>query len=470
MPSTRGKKRSPPETQKRNVNPRVGETREVTIASGHQKGQKKTQKLQHTPGGANLAWANEPCTKCTGSKRCQNCKDQMKMAISKARQKGKKAAAAAAAAEEEEEEEEQEEKGELERRAETLEIGTPGERAKLRSQDPKARRRAQKLISQVRDCALARLLCSSSLVTVSPPPSLAIQAIARAGEKLLEQGFETKDTDPASAFECFLKAAEVCENAEALYRVGGAFSDDSEEFGKKEDQEKALRYYEKAGEKGHAGALYRIGDAYECGHRGKEVNIETCIKYYEKSAKLDPELWADIISEYGDVRTFVLIRKGTLVIDMTLATEDEKKSQRDWLARCYGADQPSPSASGQPSSREGEGDSGESGPLATSTLPWGDPAKARDMAQEFFHGIGPPGQPDQPSPSASGQPSSQDADPNAATMPNFDGYTDSAKVAAISYELREMGCDVPNENEIERELRKAKGNQQQAIGALTATN
>ena len=153
MPSTRGKKRSPPETQKRNVNPRVGETREVTIASGHQKGQKKTQKLQHTPGGANLAWANEPCTKCTGSKRCQNCKDQMKMAISKARRKGKKAAAAAAAAEEEEEE--QEEKGELERRAETLEIGTPGERAKLRSQDPKARRRAQKLISQVRDCALA---------------------------------------------------------------------------------------------------------------------------------------------------------------------------------------------------------------------------------------------------------------------------------------------------------------------------
>ena len=117
---------------------------------------------------------------------------------------------------------------------------------------------------------------------------------------------------------------------------------------------------------------------------------------------------------------------------------------------------------------KGEGDSGESGPLATSTLPWGDPAKARAMAQEFFEGIGPPGQPDQPSPSASGQPSSQDADPNAATMPNFDGYTDSAKVAAIITELREMGCDVPNESEIERELRKAKGNQQQAIGALTA--
>ena len=52
MPSTRGmtrgKKRSPPETQKRNVNPRVGETREATIASGYQKGQKKTQKLQQS--------------------------------------------------------------------------------------------------------------------------------------------------------------------------------------------------------------------------------------------------------------------------------------------------------------------------------------------------------------------------------------------------------------------------------------
>ena len=52
----------------------------------------------------------------------------------------------------------------------------------------------------------------------------------------------------------------------------------------------------------------------------------------------------------GESGPLVLIRKGTLVIDMTLATEDEKKSQRDWLARCYGADQPSPSASGQPSS------------------------------------------------------------------------------------------------------------------------
>ena len=47
-------------------------------------------------------------------------------------------------------------------------------------------------------------------------------------------------------------------------------------------------------------------------------------------------------------------------------------------------------------------------------------------------------------------------------------YTDSAKVVVIITELREMGCDVPNESEIERELRKAKGNQQQAIGALTA--
>ena len=134
------------------------------------------------------------------------------------------------------------------------------------------------------------------------------------------------------------------------------------------DEEKSLRCYEQAAALGHGGALSELGEAYEYGHFGKEVNIETSIKYYEKSVEADPGPWADIIEKYGNVRTFVLedkgegegdsgesgplvlIRKGTLVIDMTLATEDEKKSQRDWLARCYGADQPSPSASGQPSS------------------------------------------------------------------------------------------------------------------------
>ena len=72
---------------------------------------------------------------------------------------------------------------------------------------------------------------------MSPPPSLAIQAIVRDGEKLLEQGYETEDTDPASAFECFVKAGEVCGNAEALYRLGGAYEAPTE-FGMKEDQEK----------------------------------------------------------------------------------------------------------------------------------------------------------------------------------------------------------------------------------------
>ena len=46
MPPTRGKKRSSRDTQKQNVNePREGATRVVTVASGHQKGQKKMQKL-----------------------------------------------------------------------------------------------------------------------------------------------------------------------------------------------------------------------------------------------------------------------------------------------------------------------------------------------------------------------------------------------------------------------------------------
>ena len=491
-----------------------------------------------------------------------------------------------------------------------------------------------------------RLLCSSSLVTVSPPPSLAIQAIARAGEKLLQQGFETKDTDPASAFECFLKAAQVCENAEALYRLGAAYAHPDEDvFDIKEDQEKAfhyydmaiakghdtamylrgstlvdaatgpcnrlemwcwegplseaqekqvergthllelaaekgnacalsmlgrkykghdeeksfhffqravladqaeftvsemqsfdmqsfrsghaddlyelgkmyrygrgtgvdeekcLRFYEQAAALGHGEALDDLGEAYEYGHLGKEVNIETSIKYYEKSVEADPGPWADIIEKYGNVRTFVLgEERGEWtdtededeidIEDKATGSKGKGSDQSSSYGKCAGEDEadkdevnsedeasgskgngseqssPCRKCAGEDKG-EGEGDSGESGPLATSTLPWGDPAKARDMAQKFFEGMGPPGQPDQPSPSASGQPSSQDADPNAATMPSFDGYTDSAKVAAIITELREMGCDVPNENEIERELRKAKGNQQQAIDALTATS
>ena len=46
----------------------------------HRGGQKKKQKFQHTPGGKgkNLAWTNEPCSKCSGSQCCANCKDEMK--------------------------------------------------------------------------------------------------------------------------------------------------------------------------------------------------------------------------------------------------------------------------------------------------------------------------------------------------------------------------------------------------------
>ena len=333
-------------------------------------------------------------------------------------------------------------------------------------------------------------------------------------------GCKYKGRDEEKSFHFFQRAvladqAEFTVSEMQSFDMHRGHADDLYELGKMYrygrgtgvDEEKCLRFYEQAAALGHGEALDDLGEAYEYGHLGKEVNIETSIKYYEKSVEADPGPWADIIEKYGNVRTFVLgeergewtdtededeidiedkatgskgkgsdqssshgkcagedeadkdevnsedeasgskgngseqsspcrkcagedkgegegdsgesgplilIRKGTLVIDMTLATEDEKKSQRDWLARCYGADQPSPSASGQPSS--------------------------------------------------------QDADPNAATMPSFDGYTDSAKVVAIITELRDMGCDVPNENEIQRELRKAKGNQQQAIEALTATS
>ena len=72
------------------------------------------------------------------------------------------------------------------------------------------------------------------------------------------------------------------------------------------DEEKCLRFYEQAATLGHGEALDNLGEAYEYGHLGKEVNIETSIKYYEKSVEADPGPWADIIEKYGNVRTFVL--------------------------------------------------------------------------------------------------------------------------------------------------------------------
>ena len=82
------------------------------------------------------------------------------------------------------------------------------------------------------------------------------------------------------------------------------------------DEERCLRFYEQAAALGHGEALDDLGEAYEYGHLGKEVNIETSIKYYEESVKADPAPWEHIIRKYGDVRTFVLHEEG-------IATEDE---------------------------------------------------------------------------------------------------------------------------------------------------
>ena len=88
------------------------------------------------------------------------------------------------------------------------------------------------------------------------------------------------------------------------------------------DEEKSLRCYEQAAALGHGGALSELGEAYEYGHLGKEVNIETSIKYYEESVKADPAPWEHIIRKYGDVRTFILALHHLIVLD-EIDTEDE---------------------------------------------------------------------------------------------------------------------------------------------------
>ena len=68
-----------------------------------------------------------------------------------------------------------------------------------------------------------------------------------------------EDTDPRSAFESFVKAAE-CGNADAICRLGCAYDPlDGDELGLKEDKEKSFHYFDMAISKGHAGAMFQRG-------------------------------------------------------------------------------------------------------------------------------------------------------------------------------------------------------------------
>ena len=44
----------------------LGATRKVTIKSGFEKGKERLQTRLATPGGKNIAWMNDPCSKCSG--------------------------------------------------------------------------------------------------------------------------------------------------------------------------------------------------------------------------------------------------------------------------------------------------------------------------------------------------------------------------------------------------------------------
>ena len=172
----------------------------------------------------------------------------------------------------------------------------------------------------------AMYLRGSTLVEAASPKQVerGTHLLELAAEKgnacaLSTLGCKYKGHDEEKSFHFFQRAvladqAEFTVSEMQSFDMHRGHADDLYELGKMYrygrgtgvDEEKCLRFYEQAAALGHGEALDDLGEAYEYGHLGKEVNIETSIKYYEKSVEADPGPWADIIEKYGNVRTFVL--------------------------------------------------------------------------------------------------------------------------------------------------------------------
>ena len=92
-------------------------------------------------------------------------------------------------------------------------------------------------------------------------------------------------------------------------------------FGKETpvDFDKALHYFKKAADKGHAGALYNLGIMY-LKEQGVAMNHELSISYFEKAAK----------KEHIDAQ-FTL---GKLYLDGTIVTKDIKKARQYFKNAC----------------------------------------------------------------------------------------------------------------------------------------
>ena len=92
-------------------------------------------------------------------------------------------------------------------------------------------------------------------------------------------GFGGVEQNDARAAELFHKAADEYGNSVAMYRLAHAYEGGT--MGLDKDDAKALEYLRKASDAGYAYASGNLGQKYEHGKLGLDVNLEEAARLYE---------------------------------------------------------------------------------------------------------------------------------------------------------------------------------------------
>ena len=194
------------------------------------------------------------------------------------------------------------------------------------------------------------------------------------------EGRENWESAPGYAHDCLCKAA-GCDNAGALWLLGGIY-----EFGwlqRELDHAKSLDFYERAAANEHADALRRLGEVYEHGQLGQERDHPKSLDFYERAEREDA--WVDAVDEQ--------LRKRRSWVDEDACGGGEEGGEGDGTGEMA---QQSSALLADPAEPQGKGDGESDGEKAGHSLVAfplsADPAAARLEVEEFFDGMGPPGQ------------------------------------------------------------------------------
>ena len=270
-------------------------------------------------------------------------------------------------------------------------------------------------------------------------PFFVLQELIQEGERLRLEGRENWESAPGHAHDCLCKAAE-CGNAHALWLLGRIY-----QYGwlqQELDHAKSLDFYERAAAKDDALTLGSLGRIYQFGYLEQEPDHAKSLDFYERAAAKDdayawswgkfPELreHEDALWRLGEVyvRLGEVYEHGQLGQERDHpksldfyeraeredawvdAVDEQLRKRRSWVDEdaCGGGEEggegdgtgemaeQSSALLADPAEPQGKGDGESDGEKAGHSLVAfplsADPAAARLEVEEFFDGMGPPGQ------------------------------------------------------------------------------